>query len=126
MSKRMILLISIVVFAGCSPARQITIDVSAENIKNAETLLEVSRKCVTAWPVESGFIEGALSSRMDELPNDVVKAKEQLDLLAEKEELSDYELGLFLGLKVRLLNSVVQATLEKYTPNVIDILPLVF
>ena len=112
--------------AGCPPIRQAALDISIEDVKNAETAREVSLNFLSVWPFQSGFIKGALGSRINELPNEVVQAIEELDRLAELPEQTDYELGLFLGLKVRLLNSVVQVALEKYAPDVIDLLPLVF
>jgi len=63
---------------------------------------------------------------MNELPNEVIEAIEELDSLAEKQEQSDYELGYFLGLKVRLWCSVIQVALEKYAPDVTGLIPLVF
>jgi len=117
--------VTLIIVTGCQQIRQTAIDISVENAKNAETIKEISLICKEAWLVESGFIDG-LGLREDELPKEVIEAKEQLDLLAEKEELTDYELGLFLGLKVRLLNSVFKATLEKYAPDVIGYLPMIF
>lgn len=112
--------------SGCSTARQAVFDISTEDVKNTETAREVSLNFLSVWPFQSGFIKGALGSRINELPNEAIEAIDELDRLAEIPEQSDYELGLFLGLKVRLLSSVVRATLEKYAPDVIDLLPLVF
>lgn len=123
---RTLFTVLILLAAGCSPMRQAAVDISIEDVKNAETAREVSLNFLSVWPIQSGFIKGALGSRINELPNEALEAIEELDRLAELSEQSDYELGLFLGLKVRLLSSVVQATLEKYAPDVIDLLPLVF
>lgn len=123
---QIIILTVLLLSAGCSTARQAAIDISVEKAENIKTLREISERCKTDWLVISGFIKGALGSRMNELPNEAIEAIEELDRLAEQELLSDYELGIFLGLKVRLLNSVVQVALEKYAPDVVDLLPLVF
>jgi hypothetical protein len=112
--------------AGCGPARQAMIDVSGENVKNAEMMRQVSENCLSVWPIQSGFIKGALGSRIEELPAEAIKAIEELDRLAGLPEQTDYELGMFLGLKVRLLSSVVQKAIEKYAPDVGALLPLVF
>ena len=111
--------------AGCSTMRQVAIDTSVENMKNAETIREVSKNCLSTWSVQSGFIKGVLGSRINELPKETIEAMDELDRLAGLSEQSDYELGLFLGMKVRLLNSVVQAAIEKYAPEIVEYLTLV-
>jgi hypothetical protein len=122
----LILCFSFMFVAGCGPARQAMIDVSDENIKNAEAMRQVSENCLSVWPIQSGFIKGALGSRIEELPAEAIAAIDELDRLAGLPEQTDYELGMFLGLKVRLLSSVVQKAIEKYAPDVGVLLPLVF
>lgn len=121
-----LIILMLLLIAGCSPMRQGAIDTSTENIQNAETMREMARNCRSAWLVQSGFFDALIGNRKKELPAEVIEAKDKLDQLAEKTELSDYELGLFLGLTIRLKSSVVQVILEKYAPNVIEFLPLVF
>ncbi len=121
------ILISIVLLcAGCSPIRQAVIGISTENVKNAEAMRKVSMNCLSVWQIQSGFIKGSLGSRINELPKEAVEAIEELDRLSELSEQTDYELGLFLGLKVRLLSSVVSVTLEKYAPDLVEYLTLAF
>lgn len=124
--KYLIVVTLLLLVAGCSPARQAVINISDENIKNAETIKEVAEKCRSVWLTQSGFIDGAFGNRINELPKEAIEAKDKLDQLAEQTELTDYELGLFLGLKVRLLGSVAQVAIEKYAPGMVDLLPLVF
>ena len=121
----MVFLVSLLV-AGCEMTRQTATVISTENVKNTETMKEISQSCISVWLVQSGFIRGTLGSRINELPNEATDAIDELDRLAGLPERSDYELGLFLGLKVRLSSSVLRVTLEKYSPNVGEILPLVF
>lgn len=123
---RILIVIPLLLIASCSPMRQLAINTSIENVKNAEMIREVSQNCLSVWPIQSGFIKGALGNRMNELPNEAIEAIKELDRLAELPEQSDYELGFFLGLKVRMLSSVVQIALEKYAPDVGDYLSLVF
>lgn len=118
--------LSFLILSGCSPIRQVAIDISIENVKNAETIREVSKNCLSVWPIQSGFIKGALGSRINELPNEAIQAIDELDRLSELPEQTDYELGLFLGMKVRLLSSVVRVSLEKYAPDLLEYLALVF
>jgi hypothetical protein len=122
----MVAVLALLLVTGCAMTRQCAKAISTENVKNAETIREVSQNCLSVWNIQSGFIKGALGYRINELPNEAIEAIKELDRLASLPELTDYELGLFLGLKVRLLSSVVQKTLEKYAPDVIDLMPLVF
>lgn len=126
MFRKMVLISIVLLCAGCSAMRQAVLDISTEDVKNIETAREVSLKSLSIWTFQSGFIKGTLGNRINELPNEAIQAIDELDRLAELPEQSDYELGLFLGLKVRLLSSVVQIILEKYAPDVVDLLPLVF
>ena len=121
-----ILLLTALVSSGCATVRKTAIDLSTENVKNAETIKTVSTNCLSVWPIQSGFIKGALGGRINELPTEVTDAIVELDRLAELPEQSDYELGLFLGLKVRLLGSVSQKAIEKYAPNIIEYMQLAF
>jgi len=121
-----IIVVSLLLLTGCTPLRQVAIDTSIENVKNAETVREISLNCISVWPIQSGLIKGALGNRINEIPNESVQAIKELDRIAALPEQTDYELGLFIGLKVRLLGSVVQITLEKYTPSVAEILPTAF
>jgi hypothetical protein len=55
----------------------------------------------------------------------------ELTTLAEKynsdtNSIDDYDLGLSLGLRIRLLGVVVQEALEMYAPDLLDLLPLIF
>ena len=119
---RTLLVIEFLLIAGCSTARQGVIDISTENVKNAETMREVSLDCLSVWPIQSGFIKGALGSRINELPNEAIEAIEELDRLAELPNQSDYELGYFLGLKMLLWGSTIQIALEKYAPSIVEYL----
>lgn len=124
--RKLIIPLLLVLLAGCSTGRQIAIDVSLENTKNAEAMREVAENCRSVIQMQIGFIEAALGNRINELSIEDIEALKKLKELAEKPELSDYELGQFLGLKLRLWNSVVQATLDKYAPDAIGLLPFLF
>lgn len=121
-----IFLLPVLLVAGCAAGRQAAIDLSEENVLNAEAMRQVARNCRSVIQMQIGFTETALGNRMDELSIEDVKALKELKQLAEKPELSDYEVGRFLGSKARLLGSVVQVALEKYAPDIGVMLPLVF
>lgn len=121
-----IVVVLLVTLAGCQLVRQSAIDISKEEVKNLETCREIAVNYLSIWPMQSGFIRGALGSRIDELPTQAVDAMDELDLLAaEAQDQSDYELGLSLGLRVRLLSSIVMQVLKQYAPDVIELLPIV-
>jgi len=117
---------------GCQVARQASIDISVEEIKNTEMLREVGLNYLSVWPMYSGIIRGSLGVSINELPSQAVAAMDELDKMAalhgpdaQAGDYSDYELGLSLGLKSRLLCEVVLQALEQYAPDVIELLPLV-
>jgi len=102
------------------------LDISEEEIKNAETARQLAVNYLGIWPIQSGLIRGALGSRMEELPAQAVSAMDELDELAisDPNDYTDYELGMSLGLRVRLLGAVVQQALEVYCPGIIDVIPI--
>lgn len=121
------ILISVcLLLGGCVAMRQAVVDVTKENALNIETTRQVAEQCLGDWPVISGFIKGVLGGRINELPNETIQALKRLDEIAVQPEYTDYELGEFLGLKAQVIGSVVQIIIEKYAPNAIDFLPLIF
>lgn len=113
--------------SGCQFGRDTALDLSVENLKNMDTVREVAENCRMAWPTESGLIKAAIGPGMDELSVQDVNTINELDLLATKDpnDITDSELGTFLGLKLRLYGSVVRKLLEQYAPNVLKLLPLI-
>ena len=126
MKKLMIFLVC-VVLCGCATLRKSAIDISIEEVENAKATREVAINYLQIWPIQSGFIKGALGHRMDEFPAQAVEAIKELDQLAANDpnDMVDYELGLSLGLRVRLLGSVVLEALKTYAPDVLELLPLI-
>lgn len=106
--------------------RETAIGISEEEVLNVKAAREVALNYLKIWPIQSGFIKGALGSRIDELPAQAVMAMEELDQLASEDPNThtDYDLGLSLGLRVRLLGSIVQEALKTYAPDVLDMLPI--
>jgi len=120
------------VLCGCSTLRENATDISGEEVKNLEAARQVAKDYLAIWHMQSGFIKGALGPRMDEMPAQAVAAINELDQLSEQlnstdpNEIKDYDLGLSLGLRVRLLGAVVQEALKMYAPDVLDLIPLLF
>jgi hypothetical protein len=92
-------------------------------LKNAEALKTIATNYLELWPIQSGFIRGALGSRIDTLPAEAVKAMDELDELAARENtFTDHELGYSLGLRVRMLSQVVFEALRLYAPDVFQLI----
>lgn len=127
-----LLTVTVILAEGCSPLRKNAIKISESEVKNLVATQEIARNYLKIWPMQSGFIKGALGPRMDEMPEQVVAAINELDQLADQlnnkdpNDIKDYDLGLSLGLRVRLLGAVVQEALSMYAPDVLDLIPLLF
>ena len=121
-----------IMLCGCQTVRKTAITISGEEVKNLYAVRQVAKDYLLIWPMQSGFIKGALGPRMDEMPAQAITAIEELDILAgqynstDPNEFGDYDLGLSLGLRVRLLGAVVQEALKMYAPDVLDLIPLIF
>lgn len=126
MKTAIILMCLLISLAGCSTIRQNVIDISNENAENVKTAKVIAEQCVKDWLIISGFIKGVLGNRINELPAETVTALARLDEIAAQTEHTDYELGEFLGLKTQVIGSVVQIIIERYAPNAIEFLPLIF
>ena len=123
-----ILIIVMSVFAigftsGCSVIRKEIVKMGQWDIKNAEASRQVAKDILSTWLLNSGFIRASLGEGMGKLPNQAVKAMDELDLLAAKTEWSDFELGSSLGLRVRMLGSLIVSTLQQYFPGVLKDVP---
>lgn len=130
MNKGIVTLLLCLLVAGCAMIRQSAIDISEEEVENAEAARVVAVNYLSIWPIQSGMIRGALGARIEELPVQAVSAMDELDQLAEQmngmSDPNDYDLGLSLGLRIRLLGSVVQEALEIYAPDIINLVPILF
>lgn len=110
------------ILAGCSIARQAGEDYCEESKLNTESIKSTAECILRDWPVCHGLIVGSMGPRIDELPQHMRDAMNQLDELSQKYyagELTDYELGLALGLKLRLLMNTIAETLRIYAPDVL-------
>lgn len=106
---------------GCQTFRQAKVEIVNEDTKNVEMCIEVARKLKETWLFKSALIRAAIN--IAQLPLETVQAMDQCDELAAKEELTDYELGCFLGSLIRIINSVGMQVLQQYAPEVLELLP---
>lgn len=119
MIRFLIILIPVIMFFGCSHHQTVS-DFGKWDIQNAATSRQLAEDLLSTWSLNSGFIRGALGTRIDQLPQSAVLAMDRLDELADKEEpLSDKELGETLGLRVRMLGALVRQALEMFAPEIL-------
>jgi len=117
-------ILGLVLLAGCSFYRESLVEMSREDVKNAEAVREAATNFLSTWNLNSGFIRGALGPRMEEFPSQFIQAMKDLDELADKtDEPTDFQLGYSLGLRVRTLEALVQDALKQFAPNVLEYLP---
>lgn len=127
-----ILTLLVIIAGGCGPARKTLVGLSKEEILNNEAVRESAINWLQVWPMQSGFIHGLMAHRQGEFPEHVVDAINELDDLAlsmsgiDPNDMLDYDLGLSLGLRVRLLGAVVEETVKAYSPDMLDLIPLLF
>lgn len=127
--RRILLVLTLVTVLcfGCAGMRGDIVKITEEDKLNAETSRIAAKNLLITWSVNSGFVRGSLGpERMNALPMGVVKAMDELDVMANKTTWTDFELGYSLGLRVRLLSEIVAQALKLYAPEVLRYLPLVF
>uniref|UniRef100_A0A6H1ZCU9 Lipoprotein n=1 Tax=viral metagenome TaxID=1070528 RepID=A0A6H1ZCU9_9ZZZZ len=118
-----VLMLGVMFVMGCSTFRKGLVEMSNQDVKNAEASREAAKNFISTWKLNSGFIRGALGDRITEFPAQFIAALDELDTIADKETLVDYDLGYFLGLRVRSLETIVQETLKMYAPDIFDLIP---
>jgi uncharacterized protein YceK len=124
-----ILMAIVLIVSGCAGMQKMTLDISKQDLKNAATSRQIAKNFLSTWPLNSGYIRGALGPNIVQLPLSTVFALDELDALAEKYakgKISDVDLGGALGTYTRLLSSVVQNALKIYAPDVLKYIPIVF
>ena len=98
------ILVLIACLSGCQIGRDTARKLAIEDFKNMETAKEVAVLCIDSWPEKAGLMEGYLKGHMDELSANTLDTIKILNDLSAKDpnEITDYELGYFLGLKLQL------------------------
>lgn len=118
--KHLAIIIIALSLAGCGAMRQGAIRISEEEWKNADCVIEIAETYLLIWPVQSGLIRGALGPDMDKLPAEAVRAMGELDELAKRPsaDMTDQDWGYSLGLRVRIMGTIVMEALKLYAPDV--------
>ncbi len=112
--------------SGCSYLRSGMVSLSKEDLANAEAMRTTAGNLLSTWKMNSGFIRGALGDKINQFPAEVVKAMAELDALAEKKDLNDFDLGYSLGTRVRLMGAMIQNVVKQYAPEVLQYFPIAF
>ena len=130
--KTILLATLLLALTGCSTLRKDAVSISESEVKNLHATQEIARNYLKIWPMQSGFIHGLMEHRQGEFPEHIVDAINELDNLSAKlltgdpNEILDYDLGLSLGLRVRMLGAVVEEVVKAYSPDLLDLVPLLF
>lgn len=127
-----VLTILVILSTGCQSMRNTAIGISESEVKNLYATQIVARNYLKIWPMQSGFIHGLMAHRQGEFPEHVVEAINELDQLAadlaatDPNEINDYDLGISLGYRVRLIGAVVEETVRAYSPDLLDVIPILY
>lgn len=121
---RYLILVLVLFFVvGCGAMRKGLIELSKQDVKNAEAVREAATNFLSTWLINSGFIRGALGERIEEFPAQFITAMNRLDTIAVGAPPTDYILGYSLGLRVRTLETLVQEALKAYAPDIFRLIP---
>lgn len=120
---RAIILILAILLSSCSWWHGVVGDAGKIDLQNYDASKQLAKDFLKTWPLNSGFLRGALGEKLQEFPAGVVGAMDQLDRLAMKQEFTDFELGFSLGARVRMLGAIVQEALKLYSPEVLKFVP---
>jgi hypothetical protein len=124
--KKFLFLILVFVLMGCTSLQKSAIKVGEIDLKNAEVAREVGKNLLSTWKLNSGFIRGSLGDAINQFPHEAVKAMDELDKLAAKENPDDFDLGYSLGARVRLAGEIIVQAIKHYFPKLLEYITLPF
>ncbi len=113
------------VLLGCATTGN-QIDLGKWDKQNAAVTRQYAKDLLETWRLNSGFLRGAIGDEtIKRLPCDCVSAWLQLDILASApiEQLTDYQLGYSLGLRVKMLTQLVLEGIRQYAPQAMKYVP---
>lgn len=122
------ILVTIMIFAiaisGCATIR----DISETEIENLVITREIAKNYIEIWPMQSGFIRGAMGDRLNEMPAQAIAALDELDILCEQHpdpnEIDDCNLGRSLGLRFRICSAALKEAISQFAPEILRYLIL--
>jgi hypothetical protein len=122
--------VAVVFISGCATPpdftehREAAVAWSEVDLENIAAGKEVAYNLLATWPFYSGFIRGALGTRIEQFPKELVENMDKLDEMAQQTEWTDQELGYSLGVRVQMASRIVMEILRQYAPEVLPYLPL--
>ena len=111
----------LMVCTGCAGLRE----QSEREMSDLKSLRVTATNYHAITNMQLGIVDGAIGERKTELPVGVVKAMDELKLLAAKDpnELTDYELGYSMGLRARIFYALAKEIVERAAPELLRYLP---
>ncbi len=117
--KRFVILVLCLFFL---PACAAGLHWSKDDLKNVQTTKKIAKNLLEAWKFRGPAIRAGLGSRIDMLPVEAIKAMDQLDKIARVTTTwTDGQLGEAFGYHILILNELVLAALQKYAPDVFQL-----
>jgi hypothetical protein len=110
-----VVLVSMVGLAGC--ASSIT-SLNDRYTESSVALKQFAKITAQDWLFGSGIIQGALQEPM--LPAWVFTELQKVDSwFIEGKDLTDWEMGYIVGVRLRLAAPVIRAAIEQYAPGIL-------
>lgn len=120
----LIFLGSMVILPGCVSLRGAALDLSREDLANAEVSREVAKNMIETWAINSGFMRAYLGNRINEMPVRFTQALDMLDEMYDnRHTLTDLGLGAVLGLRLRLVEETIRECIKDHAPELLRYLP---
>ena len=120
------LLFLLVLLGGCGFTNKSVIDLSNESLRETETARAVGKNIISNWKLDSALVRGMLGVNIKMLPQDVVDAMDDLDIIAQKTTpLEDGDYGMAIGLTLRIWTSIAIQVVKQYAPAILQYIPAI-
>ena len=112
-----LVLVAVMVLTGCASNIQ---DLTSKYTSSVTAVKEFSKISSKDWLFGSGIIQGAIDQSL--LPKWVFDELQKVDSwMLENRELTEWELGYMVGIRLRLAAPVIKAAIEQYAPGILSI-----
>ena len=122
MKRLMLAILMLLMLTGCLTTKEFVKyeTTKKQSIEEAKAGVELM---LQGLEFRTGLLDGVLGPYRADLPANIVSAFAELKQLVEKYKadgtLSDYDMGLALGIQLRLRGEVMQTIIKKYAPGVL-------
>lgn len=117
MKKLLILLAVGILLSGCANSIKNISENYAETMDAVKNIADISAK---DWLFGSGIIQAAIPAAA--VPAWVINELKKVDSwFIEKKDLSEFEIGYIVGLRLRLAGPVIVAAIRQYAPGILSI-----